>query len=309
MRKESKIIEEFHKGLKAIDCKGKIVSGIHIADINEEIQDHKNRQLINLKFYEEYKNYFEIKPNVKFPQINSIFIIAYPDPSTKVIFQFKKKEISLLIPPQYLQGQKIIDELQEFLVSILSLEGYNVEYARLPMKTLSVHSGLTQYGKNNITYINGMGSFYRLAAYYSDFLIEQDSWGEHKMMDLCEKCSACVRNCPTGAIPTDRFLLRAEKCLTYHNEHPPEVPFPEWIDPSWHNCLVGCLHCQRVCPANKKVLNWIEIGPKFSEEETKLILQGKKLDQLPEPTIKKLKDYDLTEYLELFPRNLGVFLH
>ncbi|MFX1497015.1 MAG: 4Fe-4S double cluster binding domain-containing protein [Promethearchaeota archaeon] len=309
MSKESKIIEEFHKGLSAIDCKGKVVSGIHIADINEEIQSHKNKQLINLKFYEEYRNYFEIKPNVKFPKINSIFIIAYPDPSTKVIFQYKEKELSLLIPPQYLQGQKIIDRLQEFLISILSLEGYNVEYARIPMKTLSAHSGLTQYGKNNITYINGIGSFYRLAAYYSDFPIEQDSWGEHKMMDLCKNCSACVRNCPTGAIPTDRFLLRAEKCLTYHNEHPPEIPFPNWIDPSWHNCLVGCLHCQRVCPANKKVVNWIRIGPKFSEEETKLILQGKKLDQLPEPTIKKLKSYDLKEYLELFPRNLGVYLH
>ncbi|MFX1235022.1 MAG: 4Fe-4S double cluster binding domain-containing protein [Promethearchaeota archaeon] len=308
MNTESKIIADFHEGLKAIGCKGRIVSGNHITDINAEIQGHRTNQLFNLEFYEEYKTFLETTPNTDF-RINSIFIIAHPHPSTRVIFHYNQKELPLLIPPTYLQGREIIDKLRDFLTSILSPEGYNVAYARIPMKTLSVHSGLTQYGKNNITYVNHMGSFHRLSAYYSDFPLQQDSWSKHQMMDLCEKCSACIRNCPTGAIPTDRFLLRAEKCLTYHNEHPPEISFPEWIDSSWHNCLVGCLHCQKVCPANKKVISRIEIGPTFSEEETNLILQGKQLDQLPKLTIKKIKDYDLVEYLELFPRNLGAFLN
>ncbi|MFX1401713.1 MAG: 4Fe-4S double cluster binding domain-containing protein, partial [Promethearchaeota archaeon] len=238
----------------------------------------------------------------------SIFIIAHPHPATEVIFHHNEKEIPLIVPPTYLQGLEIIEKLKELLTSILSPKGYNIAYARIPLKTLSVHSGLTEYGRNNITYVNGMGSFYRLSAYYSDFQSEQETWRELKMMDICEACQACVRNCPTGAIPTDRFLLRAERCITYHNEHPPEVVFPEWIDPSWHNCLVGCLHCQRVCPANKKVINWVEKGPEFTEKETQQILEGKNEENLPELTIKKLKDYDLMEYLELFPRNIGVFL-
>ncbi|GAG98694.1 unnamed protein product, partial [marine sediment metagenome] len=78
--------------------------------------------------------------------------------------------------------------------------------------------------------------------------------------------------------------------------------------PTWHNCLVGCLHCQKVCPANKKVINWTEPGPTFSEEETKLILSGKNIDQLSEETRKKIEEHDLLDYFEVIPRNLGVLL-
>lgn len=154
----------------------------------------------------------------------------------------------------------------------------------------------------------GMGSFHRLTAFYSDFLVEEDNWQELRIMDMCKECSACVRKCPTGAIPTDRFLLRVERCLTYHNEQPGDISFPDWIDPTWHNCLVGCLHCQKVCPANKKVINWTEPGPAFSEEETKLILSGKNIDQLSEETKKKIEEHDLLDYFEVIPRNLGVWV-
>ena len=152
-----------------------------------------------------------------------------------------------------------------------------------------------------------MGSFYRLAGFYSDFPIKEDIWYDLQMMDLCENCAACRQNCPTGAIASDRFLLHGEWCITYHNEQEGDVPFPEWLDSSWHNCLVGCLHCQRVCPANKKVFNWIEQGPEFSEEETRMFLDRKNIEQLSEDTVKKLKEYDLVEYLEVLPRNLSVF--
>jgi epoxyqueuosine reductase len=128
------------------------------------------------------------------------------------------------------------------------------------------------------------------------------------MMDLCKECSACVQKCPTGAIPKDRFLLRVERCLTFHNEHPADVPFPNWIDPSWHNCLVGCLHCQKVCPANTKIINWTEPGPTFSEEETKLLLNGTTIENLPDETKSKVEEHNLANYLFVYPRNLGVIL-
>ncbi|MCK5093868.1 MAG: hypothetical protein KAR18_04015 [Spirochaetes bacterium] len=52
-------------------------------------------------------------------------------------------------------------------------------------------------------------------------------------------------NCPTGAIDSNRLLIYGERCLTYFNERP--GVFPDWIEHSWHKCLVGCLECQRVC--------------------------------------------------------------
>ena len=108
--------------------------------------------------------------------------------------------------------------------------------------------------------------------------------------------------------PSERFLLHAERCITFHNEKPGDIPFPAWIDPSWHNCLVGCLHCQRVCPQNREFLHWVEERVEFSQEETALLLQGVALDQLPPATAKKLEQSDMVELLDVLPRNLGVLL-
>jgi len=304
---KNNIVQKFYNGLDTRGFKGKIVSAKHIPDLRQDVKNHHEAKLLDPEFYEEYKSYFEFEPNVDFPKIKSLFIISLPQPQFEAIFNWNKKVISLLIPPTYLYSRKVIDQMLEFLNEILKPEGYNAAYAMLPQKTLAVHSGLAEYGRNNITYVPGMGSFHRLTTLYSDFPTEEDNWQELRMMDMCKECSACTSKCPTGAIPTDRFLLRAERCITYHNEHPRNIPFPEWMDPTWHNCLVGCLHCQKVCPANKKVINWIESGPEFSEEETKLILKGQKLDQLPIETKKKIEQYDLVNYYEVLPRNLSPF--
>jgi hypothetical protein len=38
-------------------------------------------------------------------------------------------------------------------------------------------------------------------------------------------------------------------------------------------------------------------------------LGGVSLDQLPTSTAKKLEQFDMVEFLDVFPRNLGVFLN
>ena len=153
-----------------------------------------------------------------------------------------------------------------------------------------------------------MGSFYRLIAFYSDLPVEKDNWQELEMMEMCNTCNACVRKCPTGAISGDRFLLFAEKCLTYHNEQPGDIPFPEWIKTSWHNCVVGCLHCQKVCPANKKVKDWVEPGPTFNENEINFIFNESKFENLPVTLKEKIEKFDLVNYFEVLSRNFSVFL-
>jgi hypothetical protein len=69
------------------------------------------------------------------------------------------------------------------------------------------------------------------------------------------------------------------------------------------------MHCQGVCPQNKDFLPWIEPGAEFSEEETALLLQGIPLDQFPTATLKKIEQFDLIEYFDVLPRNLGVLLN
>jgi epoxyqueuosine reductase len=72
--------------------------------------------------------------------------------------------------------------------------------------------------------------------------------------------------------------------------------------------LVGCLRCQIACPQNVRFLEWIEGDQGFSEEETNLILEYAPSDHLPLETVKKLERLDLTEYLDVLPRNLRMLL-
>jgi epoxyqueuosine reductase len=102
-------------------------------------------------------------------------------------------------------------------------------------------------------------------------------------------------------------LLHAERCLVFHNEKKGDIPFPDWIDPSWHNCIIGCLHCQRVCPQNKDLLQWFEENVEFSQDETALLLKGVTREQLPAGTAKKLQHLNLLDDIGILPRNLGVF--
>jgi len=305
---ENHVIQNFYEKLDVKGYKGKIVSAKYIPDLQNSVKKFKDQRLLDPDFYEEYKKYFDFEPKTGFGEVKSLFMVAMPQPQYEIVFNWKNKEVPLKIPPTYLHGRALINETKAFLTDLLKPSGHSVEFARLPQKTLAIRAGLAEYGRNNITYIQGLGSFHRLFTFYSDFPYEQDGWQELRMMDLCKECSACVRKCPTGAIPEDRFLLRAERCLTFHNEHPVDVPFPDWIDPSWHNCLVGCLHCQKVCPANEKVIKWTEPGPTFSEEETKLLLSGMAVEDLPEETKLKVEDHGLGYYLSVYPRNLGVIL-
>jgi epoxyqueuosine reductase len=183
-----------------------------------------------------------------------------------------------------------------------------VAKAILPKKLLAVRSGLAAYGKNNITYVPEMGSFHGLVAAYSDLPAPEDNWRPAQMLEACQKCSACLRHCPTDAITSDRFLLHAERCITYHNEKPSEVPFPAWMDPFWHNCLVGCLHCQRVCPQNREMWQWVQDGAEFSQEETALLLEGIPFDQLPPAVADKLERLEMDSYAQVLSRNLNALL-
>ncbi len=154
-----------------------------------------------------------------------------------------------------------------------------------------------------------MGSFMRLTAVYSDAPCEVDNWQEAKMMRACQDCNKCQKACPTGAISTDRFLLHAEKCLTYHNEKEANIPVPQWIKPEWHNCIVGCIRCQAACPENKPFLGTTGETAEFTEEETSLLLKAIPAEKLPNETLAKMRLLSLTDYYKELPRNLGALLH
>jgi epoxyqueuosine reductase len=288
---------------------GRVVSIQHLTELQEEIRERLSQGLFDEEFYRLRLAFFDFKVPETLPEAKSIIVVAVPRPQAQATFTFEGKRMALILPPTYVAYQQTTNRIAEFLTRILKEKGFNIARTALPLKLLAVRSGLAEYGRNNISYVPGMGSFFQLVAVYSDLSCREDTWQEARMMKQCENCQACRRSCPTGAISADRFLLHAERCIVFHNEKKGDVPFPAWIDPSWHNCLYGCLHCQKVCPEDKDFLNWIVEKEEFSAEETELLLRGKSLDHLPKATLQKLKNLDLADpdSLDNLPRNLRVF--
>jgi len=287
---------------------GRLVDIRHVSDIQARYEKLFKEAILNEEFYQEWLTGFVFSPPEQFSHAYSIMIVSYPHPQTRITFTWKGKPIPIIIPPTYLRGDQDDRKLHDYLSGTLGPFGYHLAEALLPKKLLAVCSGLGCYGKNNICYVEGMGSFIRLVAFYSDLPCEEDNWQEPCMLEACLKCNACGNKCPSGAISTDRFLLRAERCITYHNEKRANIAFPTWLDPAWHNCFVGCMICQRVCPQNRDYLHNVEDGPTFSQEETALLLKGLNIDQLPVTLVDKLTQCDLAKFLEIFPRNLYALL-
>lgn len=302
------MIPEVRRELLKRGLQARIVSARHIGELQEEIEGRHSQKLFDEEYYQELRTYLSFEPPEEMPGPSCLIVVSVPQPQFRVVFNWKGKRWPLMIPPTYLYGTETNNHVGALLAEILTPHGYRAVRASLPIKSLAVHSGLAAYGRNNVSYVSSTGSFHRLAGFYSDLPCPNDNWRDLQMMEACQKCSACRRSCPTGAINSDRCLLHAERCITFHNEHSTDVPFPEWINDSWHNCLVGCLHCQRVCPTNKEALEWVEAGPEFTEEETTLLLRGVPLDQLPGATQEKLTEFDMLEYVDVFPRNLRVLL-
>ncbi len=303
------VIKDIFARLEKEGYRCKIVSIQHLDDLKKEFEKQHSDGLLDPQLFKEYLSEFNFSPFEKLKDAAAVFIVALPDSHLQINFTWNGKVYPVIVPATYLHGKKFVERTKNLLDGVLLRAGYQVVSAYVPVKLLAVHSGLATYGRNNITYVKGMGSYHRLAAFFTDFPCAEDDWQELQMMEACNDCSACRRKCPTNAIIAERFLLQAERCLTFLNEQPGDKPFPDWIDPLWHNCLVGCLHCQRICPVNKKIPQRIEKGPEFTQEETASFLKKVLREQLAPATAKKIEQHDMTRLIEVLPRNLGVLLN
>jgi epoxyqueuosine reductase len=283
---------------------GKVVSIEHVGELEAEIMSRYQKGLLDPDLYDAYLASFDFACQQKLKDARSLIIATVPQPQVQLTFLREDKSYAVFIPPTYYSA--IDNEVADFLKTVLQPQGYQLQKVRLPEKLLAVRSGLAFYGKNNITYVKGMGSFQRPVVFISDYPCEEDSWGEATVLEHCENCSACLKACPTNAIVSDRFQLYAERCLTFHNES--DSAFPQWLSPSWHNCLVGCMICQKVCPANKEVVKWTEAGATFDHDETNLILEGVHRERLPRKTFEKIKSLDMMRYYDVLKRNLKVLI-
>ena len=282
----------------------KVVSIEHIKELEDELTIRNRIDRFDENFYKERLTSFKFNPDTILPDTKSVIIIAVPQPTVIIIFRINEKGQQVIIPPTY--DYSINNEIESCLKKILHPGGYNLCPAYIPLKLIAVRCGLAEYGRNNICYIPGKGSFFRLVAFFSNLPCMEDFWRPVCMMERCKRCKACMSACPTGAIDDGRFLIYAEKCISFHNEH--AIDFPKYLDQSVHNCLFGCLRCQRVCPENKNTIKWFEVREQFSEYETSVILNSTPLEKIPHSTKTKLDRLCLIDDYSLLARNLSVLL-
>lgn len=307
--REAQLIEQIDSALATRGQQMRIVAVSHLTDLAESIRRPHEEGQFDEGFFAEYMTGFDFHLPEDMPDARSLIVIATPQPPTPVVFHYQAKEYDVWLPPTYAGYERVPRELQETLNPIFADAGYRfLPASKVPFKRTVVSSGLGRYGRNNICYIEGMGSFFGLNVFFSDLLCPVDHWQDPQVLDRCSTCSACVKMCPTGAIAPDRFMLHAERCLTFFNEKSGDVPFPDWIKKSAHNSLIGCMICQAVCPENKDVKKWMSAPVEFSEQETGLILRGLGPDSLGGVVVDKLTQIGLADSWKLLPRNLGAFL-
>lgn len=301
MMRQDEVIEKLKK--EGLACR--IVPAERFGDLKEVIESLHRQGLFAEGIYEEHYARFNYELPKEASFAKSILSVAVPVPANRITFIHGGKEVKTLLPPTYADGDAINKSARARLSSIL--KPYRFVWEPVPFKTLAVKSGLAKYGRNNITYVGEHGSFNRLTAFFSDLPCEEDHWQESEALPECEKCRACRKACPTGAISDDRFLVRIDRCITCMNERPGSRPFPDWVRPEWHNAIAGCMHCQNACPRNRKVIGWAEDRASFSEEETAYLLGGKFEGQKAESMTEKLSSLGLD--LGMFPRNLEAILN
>lgn len=289
----------------------RIVSIKHFDELQETI--NQLRQQDRLSHSETFQGYLsEMKFAVPddFPTAKSVVVIAIFSRAMAVNLHFDGAPVTAIMPPNYYDNGLSREAIKEaVLTRIIPESGYRAERMghRYHLKLLAVRSGLGRYGRNNICYVDGMGSFITLHAYLTDYPFEVDHWSELKMMDLCQSCRICMKQCPGGAIREEDFVVDINHCIPLYNEVPGVLP--EWIPSTAHNAIFGCMKCQAPCPANREAMQHNGQFEDLTAEEIRQFLAGS-----PEPDIvrsvdRKLHLNYLTEYpemVEVVSRNLRV---
>jgi len=284
----------------------------HFPELERDIDELK--QAGKLSDNPVYRSYIDNKHYAipkDFPNAKFLIIVAVYTPLAYVKFHYDNKVYDIPIPPQYWDdgttAEMVEDEIRK---SIVRDKKYRVQRARgMLLKRLGVRSGLSRYGRNNISYVDGMGSFLTLLAYFTDFEFPQDHFQDVQMMKSCRDCRICRTQCPNQCIRDDNFVINAGRCVTLYNEV--EGEFPDWMPRDAHNALMGCLKCQRYCPANREVMQKAIRLADVSEAATRQFLLSEPGNEICAVIAEKAKIPSLSESADshaVFKRNLGVLI-
>ena len=122
-----------------------------------------------------------------------------------------------------------------------------VDTAPLLERAFAHAAGLGWIGKNAMLIHPTSGSFTFISQIWTDLELVS---APTRQPDRCGTCSACLDQCPTGAIVSPQ-VIDARRCIAYWTiEH--RGPIPRELRPLIGDFWFGCDLCQDVCPWNRK---------------------------------------------------------
>lgn len=302
--------------LEHYEMKYRIVSVKRFPELQQDLdQLFDGNKLSTNSVYRSYIDPKKFTVPETFSNAKSVIILAKATRIAFINFHYYGQVHNLLLPSPYYDDGSKIEDIEDYIFNEIfhssrSESLYKIERTKnLFLKTLAVRSGLAKYGRNNISYVTEFGSFFDLYSFFTDFIPSKYDWSERKLMDLCESCTICTNLCPTKAIRNNEFVIDVERCLSLYNEVKGDFPpdFPTHI----HHALMGCIKCQYSCPANKNAItNTRQLEP-ITEEETQMVLEGRRNDALVHSLCMKLKMFPFEyydRYLPVLRRNLSVLI-
>lgn len=293
--------------------RGYRVSAGTVADLDEAMATLQRRRDTGQIDPDFYRNTLEQSICLERSRIGdpkSVLVVAVPRPAHILSFSIGGRKIETVLPPTYVRYRKFFEDVRDDLGAALAYFDCRPEVLGAPLKALGNRLGLLSYGRNNVGYIEGLGSYFQLVGLALDRPLE----GKHlpaeraqKLLPRCRDCRICAKACPTGAIDKKRILLHGEKCYTVFSES--LKPIPEGLKPPSPKCLIGCLRCQQVCPENKGLLTYEDAAVSFDDEETRAFLNlPSESVQTVDRVRRKFEKLGMTEGLPVFSWNLERFL-
>lgn len=118
-------------------------------------------------------------------------------------------------------------------------------------------AGLGWWGKNTNLLTAERGSFVVLGAVVTDAVVSDPDSAGQPQADGCGRCTACIDECPTGALVAPG-VLDARRCIAWLVQS--GEPIPTELRPAVGDRLYGCDVCQEVCPPNTVVTRRRQVG-------------------------------------------------
>ncbi len=115
---------------------------------------------------------------------------------------------------------------------------------------IAVKSGLGVKGSNNLLITKEFGSYVFISEIVSDLeLIIKNQYCD------CEKCFACVKACPNGALSLkkDKVIFKKENCISYISQKKGALSQKEQLSIKKSNLIWGCDICIDTCPHNNNL--------------------------------------------------------